>query len=284
MSKYNKVILTDAGLELASKAAKGKAKFTITKTAATAEKLADKSEKELQQLTELPNIEQYGEIKDVADTAHNGGVVIGVGLHFDNKDITKGYDLNTIGVYAREEGSDHELLYAITTAIEPETLPDYQNEVLFDFNITMYVAVGRSDNVTVTVSEEGLVTNKIFEEKIKVLASKEDLMALSNRLAGKANIADVYTKDEVNKKFAGVGGIKTIDGYLPDSNGNISLKDTYATISSVNKKTNQVDFEEVKNKLSAIWDGYTKSWSGTLAQYQALSSIDGKTTYYIIDG
>lgn len=201
MSKYNKVILTDAGLELASKAAKGKAKFTITKTAATAEKLADKSEKELQQLTELPNIEQYGEIKDVADTAHKGGVVIGVGLHFDNKDITKGYDLNTIGVYAREEGSDHELLYAITTAIEPETLPDYQNEVLFDFNITMYVVVGRSDNVTVTVSEEGLVTDKIFEEKIKVLASKEDLTALSNRLDGNLSDLQKQLRDEIKSLY-----------------------------------------------------------------------------------
>lgn len=178
MSKYNKTILTNAGLDLAIKAARGKTKFTITKTAASADNLADRKVEELQELTELPNIAQYGQIVDVADSTQDKNVVIGVGLYFNNQDLTQSYDLNTIALYAKEEGSDKEVLYGLTTAVEPETMPDYQDEVLFKFNLTMYVVVGRTDNVTVKVVEDGVVTDKKLEERLQTLPSKDDLTIL----------------------------------------------------------------------------------------------------------
>ncbi|MBA1394246.1 hypothetical protein EQ500_10295, partial [Lactobacillus sp. XV13L] len=149
MSKYNKTVLTEQGLELAAKAAKGRAKFTISKAAASDEKLTGIGIDELEKLTQLPGIVQYGQIKDVANSTQDKDVVIGVSLLFDNQSLDQSHDLNTIGLYAKEEGSDEEILYALTTAVEPETLPDYQDEVLFKFNITMFVVVGRADNVTV---------------------------------------------------------------------------------------------------------------------------------------
>ena len=180
MSKYNKTVLTNAGLDLAIKAARGKTKFTITKTAASADNLADKKIEELQELTDLPNIVQYGQIVDVADSTQDKNVVIGVGLYFNNQDLTQSYDLNTIALYAKEEGSDKEILYGLTTAVEPETMPDYQDEVLFKFNLTMYVVVGRTDNVTVKVVEDGVVTDKKLEERLQVFATKADLDILQS--------------------------------------------------------------------------------------------------------
>lgn len=180
MSKYNKTVLTNTGLDLAIKAARGKTKFTITKTAASADNLADKKIEELQELTELPNIVQYGQIVDVADSTQDKNVVIGVGLYFNNQDLTQSYDLNTIALYAKEEGSDKEVLYGLTTAVEPETMPDYQDEVLFKFNLTMYVVVGRTDNVTVKVVEDGVVTDKKLEERLQVFATKNDLDILQS--------------------------------------------------------------------------------------------------------
>lgn len=178
MSKYNKTVLTNTGLDLAIKAARGKAKFTITKTASSADNLADRKVEELQELTELPNIAQYGQIVDVADSTQNKNVVIGVGLYFNNQDLTQSYDLNTIALYAKEEGSDKEILYGVTTAVEPETMPDYQDEVLFKFNLTMYVVVGRTDNVIVKAVEDGVVTDKKLEERLQALPTKDDLTIL----------------------------------------------------------------------------------------------------------
>ena len=206
MSKYNKTVLTNAGLDLAIKAARGKAKFTITKTAASADNLADKKIDELQELTEIPNIVQYGQIVDVADSTQDKNVAIGVGLYFNNQDLTQSYDLNTIALYAKEEGSDKEILYGLTTAVEPETMPDYQDELLFKFNLTMYVVVGRTDNVTVKVVEDGVVTDKKLEERLQVFATKNDLAKL---------------EDSINSQIKNAGQVKTVDGIAPDKDGNV---------------------------------------------------------------
>lgn len=201
MSKYNKTVLTNAGLDLVIKAARGKTKFTITKTAASADNLADKKIEELQELTDLPNIVQYGQIVDVADSTQDKNVVIGVGLYFNNQDLTQSYDLNTIALYAQEEGTDKEILYGLTTAVEPETMPDYQDEVLFKFNITMFVVVGRADNVTVKVVEDGVVTEDKLKEIIKTLPSESDLHNLRDATKQDINSALNKLRDEIKTLY-----------------------------------------------------------------------------------
>ena len=186
MSKYNKAILTNAGLELAARASSGKAKFTITRAATSTEKLADKSMSELQKLTTLPSLMQYGEINNVSDAAQDKKIVIGTELV---------YNVNTIGLFAKEEGANKEILYALTTAIEPETMPDFKDKVLFKFNMTMFVVVGQTDNVSVNVTDNGVVTQQ--------------------------QLSDVISKLQTAIDNAGV--VKTVDGKTPDDKGNIDI-------------------------------------------------------------
>ncbi|MBC6360583.1 hypothetical protein [Lactobacillus apis] len=201
MSKYNKTILTNAGLDLAAKANSGKAKFTITKAATSTEKLANKSISELQQLTTLPSLMQYGEISNVADSAQDKSIVIGTELVFNNKDLTTGYNVNTIGLFAKEEGADKEILYAITTAAEPETIPDYKDKVLFKFNMTMFVVVGQTDNVSVNVTDNGVVTQQQLSDIVAKLSTKEDLAKVrkdSNDLAVLSNPDSIVSNQTIN--------------------------------------------------------------------------------------
>ena len=182
MSKYNKTILTNAGLDLAAKASSGKAKFTITRAATSTEKLADKSISELQQLTTLPSLMQYGEINNVADSAQDKSIVIGAELIFNNKDLSNSYNINTVGLFAKEDGSDNEFLYALTTAVEPETMPDFKDKVLFKFNLTMFVVVGQTDNVTVDVTDNGVVTQEQLAKAVQALPQKQDITNLFNKI------------------------------------------------------------------------------------------------------
>ena len=182
MSKYNKTILTNAGLDLAAKASSGKTKFTITRAATSTEKLADKSISELQQLTTLPSLMQYGEISNVADSAQDKSIVIGTELIFNNKDLSTSYNINTIGLYAKEDGSDKEFLYALTTEVEPETMPDFKDKVLFKFNLTMFVVVGQTDNVSVNVTDNGVVTQEQLDKVVQTLPQKQDLTNLYNKI------------------------------------------------------------------------------------------------------
>ena len=195
MSKYNKAILTNAGLELATRASSGKAKFTITRAATSTEKLADKSMSELQEITELPSLMQYGEINNVSDAAQDKKIVIGTELVFNNKNLTASYNVNTIGLFAKEEGTNKEILYALTTAIESETMPDFKDKVLFKFNMTMFVVVGQTDNVSVNVTDNGVVTQQQLSEAISKLQT-----AIDN-----------------------AGVVKTVDGKKPDDKGNIDI-------------------------------------------------------------
>ena len=181
MAKYNKAILTNAGLELAARASAGKAKFIITRAATSTEKLADKSISELQKLTALPSLMQYGEINNVADSAQDKNIVIGTELVFNNMDLATGYKVNTIGLFAKEEGTNKEILYALTTAVEPETMPDYKDKVLFKFNMTMFVVVGQTENVSVNVTDNGVATQQQLSETVaKVRKDSNDLAMLTN--------------------------------------------------------------------------------------------------------
>lgn len=199
MSEYNKTILTNDGLALVAKANKGTTKFTITRAATSAEKLADKSIAELQQLTELPSLMQYGVINDVSDMAQDSNTVIGTELVFNNKDLANSYNINAIGLFAKEEGSTKEILYALTTASTPESMPDFNNKVLFKFNMTMFVAIAQADNVTVNVNDNGIVTKLELASKLESLEKKLQI-AIEN-----------------------AGQVKKVNDHEPDDKGNVIL-------------------------------------------------------------
>lgn len=150
-----------------ARANKGTAKFTITRAATSTEQLSDKSMADLQKLTELPSLMQYGVINNVADSSQDSNIVIGVELIFNNQDLANGYNINAIGLFAKEAGKDKEILYAITTAVTPESMPDFKNKVLFKFNVTMFVAVSQADSVTVNVTDNGVVTQEQLSAVIK---------------------------------------------------------------------------------------------------------------------
>lgn len=237
MSKYNETILTAGGLDLATRAANGKTKFTITKATATADDLTVMSETDLQNLTVLPNEIQTGSITNQTENIPNSKSVVGTEVLFTNQGIKKGYLINAVGLYAKEDGKDEEILYALNTAIEPEFMPDFADQVLLQFRITMYVIVGRTENVTVIVDPTGMaskdyVNTKIAEIDVNDKIQDEDIAKkLQNKL--------VYTDNKSQDKNAitqvaealgsAVYGFKTIDkdgnvtSILPDSDSLVTL-------------------------------------------------------------
>ena len=221
MSKYNKTILTNAGLDLAAKASSGKAKFTITRAATSTEKLADKSISELQQLTALPSLMQYGEINNVAESAQDKSIVIGTELVFNNKDLSTGYNINTIGLFAKEDGTDKEFLYALTTAVEPETMPDFNDKVLFKFNLTVFVVVGQTDNVSVNVTDNGVVTQEQLAST--VLQIDDEIKNVKNSVGKLKQISlnDGVAISPDNNGVANLRVVTSVDGIAPDKDGNV---------------------------------------------------------------
>ncbi|MES5121317.1 hypothetical protein [Lactobacillus gasseri] len=252
MSEYNKTILTNAGIDLARRANKGVATFQLTRGASSTDNLSGKTIEELQNLTQLPSVQQSVSLSDVAGTTDNPDTVIGIRMTFDNQNLKTGYNVHTVGVYAKEPGKD-EILYGVATAKTPEYIPDFGEQMLFKFDFLMYLVIGRADKVTVEVSPDDVYRkrdtynkteidakvsdavsklndkdaeilknlndykqeNKTYHQNLEQqLDTKADKSAVNQQLETKADKSTTYTKDEVDNRILPKADKSYVDGEL----------------------------------------------------------------------
>lgn len=252
MSEYNKTILTNAGIDLARRANKGAATFQLTRGVSSTENLSEKTIEELQNLTQLPSIQQSVSLSDVVDTTDNPDTVLGIRMTFDNQNLNTGYNVHTIGVYAKEPGKG-EILYGVATAKTPEYIPDFREQMLFKFDFLMYLVIGRTDKVTVQVSPDDVYLKKDTYNKAEIdakvsdavsklndkdaeilknlndykqenktyhqnleqqLETKADKSAVNQQLETKADKSTTYTKDEVDNIISPKADKSYVDGEL----------------------------------------------------------------------
>lgn len=168
MSKYNDTILTTEGTRLATLAANGKTHYVITRATATGDDLSALTNEELSALTSLPNEVQNGSIVEQVDDPSESDGVIGTRVQFMNQGLSKSYSMNALGVYAKEDGHDQEVLFSVMTAESQHAqyMPDFADKVVLRFGITIFVIVGGKANVTVKLDPDGLATIKFVEDAI----------------------------------------------------------------------------------------------------------------------
>lgn len=208
MSQYNKTVLTHAGLELAKRANAGQAKFGITRAVTSADDWSNKTVQDLEEVTTIPNIMQQGTIMDTDEVESNNSV-ISVSLCFTNKKLSTGYQIRIIGLYVKEEGQENDFLYAVTTAVTPENMPDFNDKVLYRFNLQMYLVIGNAQSVNVVINEGTAVTSAQFNKYKGEVA--DNLKKLEN--THKEDMSHVAKSASIN------GGAEI----LPDSTGKLNL-------------------------------------------------------------
>lgn len=252
MSEYNKTILTNEGIDLARRANKGTATFSLTRGVSSTDNLSGKTVEELQNLTKLPSIQQSVILSDVVNTTDNPDTVLGIRMTFDNQNLKTGYNVHTVGIYAKEPGKN-EILYGVATAKTPEYIPDFGEETLFKFDFLMYLVIGRTDKVTVEVSPDDVYRKKDTYNKTEIdtkvsdavsklnnkdaeilknlndykqenktyhqnleqqLDTKADKSAVNQQLETKADKATTYTKDEVDNRILPKADKSYVDGEL----------------------------------------------------------------------
>lgn len=179
MSEYNKTILTNAGIDLARRANKGTATFQLTRGVSSTDNLSGKTVEELQNLTQLPSVQQSVILSDVVNTTDNPDTVLGIRMTFDNQNLKTGYNVHTVGIYAKETGKS-EILYGVATAKTPEYIPDFGEQTLFKFDFLMYLVIGRADKVTVEVSPDDVYRKKDTYNKAEIDAKVSDAVSQLN--------------------------------------------------------------------------------------------------------
>lgn len=286
MSQYNKTVLTNAGLELAKRANAGQAKFEITRAVTSADDWSNKTIQDIEAVTTIPNVMQQGTIMDTEEVESNNSVM-GVSLCFTNKNLSAGYQIKIIGVYVKEEGQENDFLYAVTTAITPEYMPDFSDKILYRFNMQLYLVIGKAQAVNVVINDGASVTHKQFDNyKKEVTANLEKIEnAHKEDMSHVVKSASINGGDEILPDEAGKLELVVPD---PDLSKYVSLEQlteilqAKADKADVNKQIKAVT--DLANTKANSADVYTKTETDNQINKFDLSKVKFRKQYLNGDG
>ena len=154
MASYNDTVLTNNGIAILNRVLAGQCTVTFTRAVSSIADYSGKMLSELQALTSLDSIEQNG-VATRFDVQSK--TMVSIDLLFTNENLQNSYEIKTIGLYAKASDSSTEVLYAIATASDPETMPAYVDQKLAKFTLTLYTKVGQADKTSITITDEGVV-------------------------------------------------------------------------------------------------------------------------------
>ncbi len=180
MAQYSKLVITNDGQALMAKMIAGSGSIDFTKMCTSS---AQHQESELQDLSALDSIEQTALISKVSQT---NDVAIKVEAAFSNVDLTDGYYMRTLGLYAVDPEKG-EILYAVCIETTNSCyMPPYNGVTVSTAYIQAYTTVGNAENVSLEVDPGAFVT-------IRDMRALEDMVA--NKLSGIATGTCVTARD-----------------------------------------------------------------------------------------
>ena len=245
MAEFTKLIITDKGKELLAgvTTSANKIEFTRVSTSDRAYR-----EDEIANLTDLDSIKQTNNISSIAVQASGK---IKIEAAFENRELSEGYFIRAIGIYAKS-GSSAEVLYAV--AIEKTgrySIPAYQNATVNAVYLKLFLLVENFENVKLEVSPGAFITigeiDKIRDElRAENNAVKEEM---NRQLEEFGNKADGFDKNDVD--------------ISPDGNTITVVSGDKKIVTEVVSDTQLVKKLYVKNvliktKTTTFSDNYTK--------------------------
>lgn len=140
------LIITNLGQELMAKLIVGAAKATFTQVVTSSHEY-EKSD--LENLTQLEEIRQTAQVSHVSKTSATSVEVL---ASMDNSQLTEGYYIRTLGLYA-EDGTGSEILYGVSIDNEnPDYMPAFAGRTATGVSYRLRTKVDNSDQITIEVN------------------------------------------------------------------------------------------------------------------------------------
>lgn len=197
MSLYKSSKITNAGQKLLINALAGNAKIQFTHIGFGAGE--HESERTLVALTALKDERQTIVVTDIAAKSNNTVVCSAV---LSNKELTEGYRVNEIGLYAKDSSKTNskEILYAICIAETgyADYLPAYNGFAPVQIYQSFYIDVADSADTTIVVNDGILATkeyvDKALDTKAAVSSGNIELTIGGQGLTGAFKANCIYYK------------------------------------------------------------------------------------------
>ncbi len=158
MAVFSNTIITKKGHALVAKGMAGEQiNFTKVRT----------SDYDYPSSTNFENLTVLGSIKQTVDISAvniENESTVRVKAAILNTDVTTGYYVKNIGLYANDP-NEGEILFSITTATTADFMPAYNGVNTTVLTVDLLTTVSNSGNVNLTVSPGGLVTTEMIATK-----------------------------------------------------------------------------------------------------------------------
>ena len=185
MAEFSRLVITEKGQQLISKIFKGTTGVKFTRISTSSKPY---EEDELSGLIELSEEKQSNPVSGVEKTETAAVKVV---TAFTNSELTEGYYLRAMGLYA-EDPDDGEILYGVTAELSGNCyMPAYNGITLSAIDVEMVTAVGNADSISLEVDPAAAVTvEQLNSVKTRVNALEEDMENIE------ALITPVYVQSE----------------------------------------------------------------------------------------
>lgn len=194
MAEFSKLVITNKGQALIAKMIAGSGNIDFTKICASS---TTYTIAQLEALTSLTNVKQTSLISKVTRTNE---VAIKVETAFTNSDLTAGYYMRTLGLYAVDPDVG-EILYAVTIETSGNCyMPPYNGVTVSGAYVQLVTTVGNAESVSLEVDQAAIATIGDIQELQKQIADLEAFVGYT--------ASDIYgvEVDFTNKKFTRLAG------------------------------------------------------------------------------
>ncbi len=145
MAEFSRLVITNKGQALLAKMMTGEGNVEFTKISTSD---MEYTLEQLEALTEFSGVKQTVSVSKVTRT---NGVAVTIEAIFNNLELTQGYHMRALGLYAIDP-DDGEILYAVTTEMSGCCyMPAYNGVTVSGACIKLVTTVGNAENVSLEV-------------------------------------------------------------------------------------------------------------------------------------
>ena len=250
MAEFSKLIITGKGQALIAKMIAGMGEVHFIKVVTSS---AEYNPNQLDKLDVLTGIRQTSLISSVSRTNE---VAIRIEAAFNNTELTEGYYMRTLGLYA-DDPDEGEILYAVTTETTGNCyMPPYNGVTVSGAQIELITTVGNAENVSLEVDMAATATIGNIHE----LRDNLDAVKIRFEEIPSAERENIQSQDTLGKIFG------KVRKYFADLKA-VAFSGNYSDLSGVPEIGNVDNTSDMDKPVST-------------AQQQALDTQYGQLTRY----